>query len=175
MAASYVTIEEDAKLKPKQEKKMRAEKKKEKSRVAVAMAMAAMAAKTQEEGTSKIPKHLSHIECFRCKEKGHYSTSKECPLHPSHKKQDTTAFANSSWEEYEAGIYTTFCVECIVYMMQGLLPTEVLLDNQANTSIVNPRNLKNVRAVKHKIRVNGVGGTQLIVNKVGVFDGLQCP
>jgi hypothetical protein len=41
-------------------------------------------------------------------------------------------------------------------MTQGLLPTEVLLDNQANISIVNPRLLKNVREAKHKIKVKGV-------------------
>ncbi len=56
-----------------------------------------------------------------------------------------------------------------VYMTQGLLKTEVLLENQANISIINPCLLKNVRQAKH--RVKGVGGTQLIVDQVGDLDG----
>jgi hypothetical protein len=53
-----------------------------------------------------------------------------------------------------------------VYMTKGLLPTKILLDNQANISIVNPRLLMNVQECDHQIKVKGVGGTQLIVNKV---------
>jgi hypothetical protein len=56
-------------------------------------------------------------------------------------------------------------------MTKGLLPSEVLLDNQANISIVHPRLLKNVRDSKHQINVKGVGGVQLIVDKVGDLDG----
>jgi nitrate/TMAO reductase-like tetraheme cytochrome c subunit len=33
------------------------------------------------EEPKKEAKDLSHIECYRCHEYGHYSTSKECPLH----------------------------------------------------------------------------------------------
>jgi hypothetical protein len=51
--------------------------------------------------------------------------------------------------------------------IKGLLPTEVLLDNQANISIVNPKILKNTREAKHKIKVMGVGDNQLIVNYMG--------
>jgi hypothetical protein len=58
-----------------------------------------------------------------------------------------------------------------VYMTQGLTKSEVLLDNQANISIINPCLLKNVRPAKHQVRVKGVGGTQLIVDQVGDLDG----
>jgi hypothetical protein len=58
-----------------------------------------------------------------------------------------------------------------VYMTQGLSKTEVLLDNQANISIINLCLLKNVRQAKHRVRVKGVGGTQLIVDQVGDLDG----
>jgi hypothetical protein len=58
-----------------------------------------------------------------------------------------------------------------VYMTQGLSKTEVLLDNQASISIVNPCLLKNVRKANHRVRVKGAGGTQLIVNQVGDLDG----
>jgi hypothetical protein len=56
-------------------------------------------------------------------------------------------------------------------MTKDLLPLEVLLDNQANISIVHPRLLKNVRDSEHQVRVKGVGGVQLIVDKVGDLDG----
>jgi hypothetical protein len=79
------------------------------------------------------------------------------------------------WQDYQdAGIFATIKEEeqkGLVCMTKRLLPTEVLLDNQANISIVNPRLLKNVRECKHQIQVKGVGGTQLSVNKVGDLDG----
>jgi hypothetical protein len=126
----------------------------------------------------KIPKDLSHIQCFKCKEFGHYSTSKDCPEHAS-KKRNQEAQANGTWgewqEEFEAGMFMTQAVHtfdhALVYMTQGLTSTEVLLDNQSNISIVNPRLLKNVRAAKHSVRIKGVGGTQLIVDQVGDLDG----
>jgi hypothetical protein len=48
---------------------------------------------------------------------------------------------------------------------------EVLLDNQANMSILHPMLLNNVKKVKQKIKVKGVGGTQLIADMVGHLDG----
>ncbi len=74
----YVTIEEEAKRRAKQEKKNKAEKRKEKERSAAAMATSGETGanvKGNNDG-QKVPKDLSHIECFRCKEKGHYSMSK---------------------------------------------------------------------------------------------------
>jgi hypothetical protein len=56
-------------------------------------------------------------------------------------------------------------------MTKGLHPYEVLLDNQANISIVNPRLLQNIRPSTHQVKVKGVGGTQLIVDTVGDLDG----
>jgi len=58
-----------------------------------------------------------------------------------------------------------------VHVTQGLLPTEVLLDNQVNISILHPMLLSNVKKAKQKIRVKGVGGTQLIVYMLGHLDG----
>ena len=58
-----------------------------------------------------------------------------------------------------------------VHLTQGLLPTKVLLDNQANISIMHPRFLTNVRTAPKKIRVKGVGAPQPIVDKVRDLQG----
>jgi hypothetical protein len=43
----------------------------------------------------------------------------------------------------------------------------VLLDNQANISVMHPMLLEDVRQADKKIKVNGVGGVQLIVEQTG--------
>jgi hypothetical protein len=78
-AATFVTTEEDAKLKGKAAKKAKEEKKKQAQQLTSAAAMATAGDKEKgksSENGEKIPKDLSHIECFRCGEFGHYSTSK---------------------------------------------------------------------------------------------------
>jgi hypothetical protein len=84
-AATYVTIEEDARKKGMQDKKAKAERRKEQEKIAAAIATSGESGKSNEDD-KKVPKDLSHIQCFHCKEFGHYSTSKDCPLHES--KQD---------------------------------------------------------------------------------------
>jgi hypothetical protein len=58
-----------------------------------------------------------------------------------------------------------------VHVTQGLKPTNVLLDNQANISIVQLMLLKNVRPAVKKIVIKGVRGPQLIVDQVGDLEG----
>jgi hypothetical protein len=78
---------------------------------------------------------------------------KDCPEHPS-KKKDQEGQANGTWgtreEQFEAGMFMTSGERTyengLVFMTQGLSTTKVLLDNQANISIVNPRLLKNARS-----------------------------
>jgi hypothetical protein len=46
-----------------------------------------------------------------------------------------------------------YTVNNSVYVTQGLLPTEVMLDNQANTRITHPMLLRNVKKSKQRIKV----------------------
>jgi hypothetical protein len=93
-----------------------------------------------------VPKDLLHIESFRCKQPGHYSTSKDCPLHPENKKQKAKqGFIITTWADNETSIFMTIyeegeheehVINNAVPVTQGLKPTDVLRDNQANISIV---------------------------------------
>jgi hypothetical protein len=58
-----------------------------------------------------------------------------------------------------------------VHITQALVPTEVLLDTQADISIMHLMLLKDVKKSQKKIRVRGVGGLQLIVNEEGILEG----
>ena len=51
--------------------------------------------------------------------------------------------------------------------MEGLGSAEVLLDNQANISIMKPDLLRMLEPDEKPIRVNGVGGVQLVVIETG--------
>ncbi len=107
--------------------------------------------------------------------------SKDCPLHPDNKKQKAKpGFINTTWADNETSIFATIYEEGehevnvlnnAVHITQGLKPTNVLLDNQANISIVHPMLLKNVRPAVKKIVIKGVRGPQLIVDLVGDLEG----
>ena len=123
----------------------------------------------------------SHIQCFKCKEYGHYSTSKLCPMNKkkqtSENSQEKASFANATWQtEQEAEMFMTQEVmeEHVMNnatQAQGLLSTEILLDNAANISVMNSRLLKSVRPAGKRIRVKGVGGVQMVVDRVGDLEG----
>jgi hypothetical protein len=151
-AAMFVTIEEDAR---------RTNKKKNPGKGKTQPQGGGTS--TDDSGSSngeKDQKDLSHIQCFKCKEFGHYSTSKACPMNKKNQDagstKDKVSFANATWQtEQEAGMFMTQEVmeEHIVNnatQAQGLLPTEILLDNAANISVMNPRLLKSVRPAGKK-------------------------
>ena len=48
---------------------------------------------------------------------------------------------------------------------------EVLLDNQANTSIIHPRLLKNIRRIPRPVKVGGLSGHTINADLVGSLDG----
>jgi hypothetical protein len=177
-AASFVTIEEDAKQQAKKNNKEKAKQ--------AAKKAAAAAAVEQGASQQKQPKDLSQIQCFRCKEFGHYSTSPDCPK--KQKQEQVTAMVttedtlcHSTWEEYEASIFATrteqelekeeYTVEKAVHVTRELKTTDVLLDNQADISVIHPSLLTGVKPSKKRIKISGIGGIQLIVDQVGFLRG----
>ncbi len=52
----------------------------------------------------------------------------------------------------------------------GFCKTEVLLDNQADISIMQPGLLRAFKPAKKKVHINGVGGLQLMVDRKGYLE-----
>ncbi len=52
----------------------------------------------------------------------------------------------------------------------GFKPTEVLLDNQANVSIIRPELLSAFEKTENGIKVSGVGGVQLYTEETGYLE-----
>jgi hypothetical protein len=132
----------------------------------------------QEESTEQKtpPKDRSNYKCWSCGEKGHLANSKQCPNYK--KAQDKEVSANATWQEYEASMYTTvrcrmeeYVINNAVNTMQKLEPTKVLLDNQADISILHPMLLKDVQPAERQIKVKGVGGLQMVVDQQGILEG----
>jgi hypothetical protein len=164
-SATYVTIEEHATLKKQKEK---AEKNKAKQ--------AAEKAASEKGDEEKPKKNRSQLECWNCKEKGHFSSN--CP----HKKKakEGQGVANVTWlEEQEFCMFCTtsvvqeYEVNSAVNVMQKLTDTEILLDNQADISIIHPKLLENVPPVERNIKVKGVEGVQMVVSKKGELKNLM--
>jgi hypothetical protein len=163
MAAMYMTVEEE-------------------EEAFVMMLEQETPSKNKRQG-KKPQKDLSHIKCFACNRMGHYAN--KCPNKKALEEEDEDeAEVHGTWhEEQEAAMYMTtvswadeeetVCRDCpkAVHATEGLLLTEVLLDNQANINIVHPMLLEDIRPSPRKIKVNGVGGKQLIVDKMGMLPG----
>jgi hypothetical protein len=138
-----------------------------------------------KDGDKKPTRDLSKVKCYGCGKKGHLKNSPLCPKNIEKEKKASQegrdAFMNATWrEEMEAGMYATiscedkltdYVADAVVNTMQKVTLTQVLLDNQADISVIHPMLLKDVRPADKKIRVKGVGGIQLIVDKVGLLDG----
>lgn len=75
-------------------------------------------------------------------------------------------FINIGGEQVEE-----FTVNNAVNIMQVLFPTKILLDNQADISIVHPSLLEDVKKVPKSIKVKGIGNIQLAVDNLGELNG----
>ena len=110
------------------------------------------------------PKPKKSIEYFTCGE-NHYTS--DCP----HMKKLMRAKQQPDGQdggEGEANVYHTYQVNAVG--MSGFSGMEVLLDNQADISIMRPELLRQLRPTNGTVRVNGVGGVQLELKQVGYLE-----
>jgi hypothetical protein len=175
-AISYVTLEEGAKQAAAKKKQETQKKQRQ------AAAEAALAGTSDEADKKPPPKDRSNYKCWSCNEFGHLANSKQCPNYKK-KMEEKDVNANGTWQEYEASMNTTvrweeemcetreYTVNNAVHVTQVLAPTKVLLDNQADISIIHPMLLTDVQNSERRIRVKGVGGLQLIVDEEGILEG----
>jgi hypothetical protein len=140
-------------------------------------------ANTVKDGERKPTRDLSKIKCYGYSKNGHLTNSHQCLKNIEKEKKKAQegkdAFLNATWcQEKEGGMYATvsceeeltdYVADAVVNMTQKVTLTQVLLDNQADISVIHPMLLEDVRLAERKIRVKGVGGVKLIVDKVGVL------
>ncbi len=90
------------------------------------------------------------MECFTCGELGHYSN--KCPN--KQKRNDDERHAHATWD---ASAFVTYRVHAI--RMVGMFKrNEVLLDNQADVSIIHTSLLREIELTESPVNINGVGG-----------------
>jgi hypothetical protein len=113
------------------------------------------------------------IECFICGD-DHYAT--DCPhqkkLVENNKirtnKEKEEGAVNAVWEANAFATVRTYQINAGSF--SGFRSTEILLDNQADISIIQPELLRQVQPTSEVVRVNGVGGVQLELRKIGYLD-----
>jgi hypothetical protein len=99
-------------------------------------------------------------KCFSCGG-DHYIN--QCPEFLEIKKiKEEEKPAAVTWDVMT---FVTYLVNAIG--ATGFKPTEVLLDNQANISIMRPDLLSAFKEAKTEVKINGVGGVQLSTRETG--------
>jgi len=129
--------------------------------------------KTDGKIESEQKTRTKKIECFICGDE-HYAT--DCPhrkkLVESNKvranEEDEEAAVNAVWKANAYATVRTYQINVVGF--SGFKSTEVLLDNQADISIIWPELLRQVQATSEVVWVNGVGGVQLQLRETGYLD-----
>jgi len=123
----------------------------------------------KEEEPPKKEKDTSKVDCFACGESGHYAN--KCPSRQKKEdNQDEEIEERHSHLTWNASTFHTYQVNTVQQSIFG--PNDVLLDNQANVSVVRQELLRDIQDAEHAVKINGVGGHQFTVNKTGYLDPL---
>lgn len=114
----------------------------------------------KEGGDRKDP-----IECFACGEFGHYSNK-----YLQRKRAEDGYDENNSRSAHvtwDASTFATYQVKKVnaTGMLVKFKRTEVLLDNQADVSVMHPFLLREIGPAEENISINGVGSHQLTVER----------
>ena len=119
---------------------------------------------------NKIIKNKQNDECYYCKKKGHWKNN--CP--ELIKDKSNVNKDNKSKNENDEEAYCVFSTENILKINEVnenknfKFPNSqnILLDNQATISIFNNKELlTNIHDIATPIKINGIGGNQLLVKK----------
>jgi hypothetical protein len=136
--------------------------------------------KQMSEATEKPKRDMSTVKCFNCIKFGHIASN--CPEKlqaNAVKNDDENPKAFASWddeedeeveEEEQAGTYLTYQVCHGVESGQKFQDYDLLLDNQADISVMHPHLLCELMPADIPITVNGIGGKQLTVTHTGYLD-----
>jgi hypothetical protein len=128
--------------------------------------------KTSDGGQNEpkqTPKKDKDATCFNCNKKGHY-TNKFPDRKKSAEESDEEDHLRTLHATWEASMHVTTRVVQVHNAGEKnskIGEDEVLLDNQADISIIHPRLLQHIKDSEDRVKDNGVGGLQLIVNKKG--------
>ena len=120
--------------------------------------------KGQDAKYSEDAKKEKRIECFKCGGNHYINKCPELQKNKAKEEDDERVAAAT----FEACTFATYQVNAIGY--KGFKNTEVLLDNQANTSIMKPDLLRAFGKVEEEIKISGVGGVQLSTNTTGYLE-----
>jgi hypothetical protein len=97
---------------------------------------------------------------------------------PAKHDDEAEVGVNSTWEvEQEANMFVNLKEHAVntTGTQNQINTTKLLLDNQANISILHPTLLSDVRDAETKIRVKGIGRFQVVVKEKGMLkDFLKC-
>ena len=125
-------------------------------------------ATTEATKTSDGKSKMSKVKYYNCGGAGHYAN--KCPQKDEEAsgdvdRDDVIHTLNATWEA------ATFCTYHLINnaVNENLKvgPNEVLLDNCADISIIRPHLLEWIKDSENNIKINGVGGLTLTVNKTG--------
>jgi hypothetical protein len=120
--------------------------------------------KNNDEGTEQTEGlGRTKVKCFSC-EGDHYINN--CPEFSEFKRMKEEEKQEAA--TWDTTTFVTYQVHAIG--KEGFKPTEVLLDNQANISIMRPDLLLAFEKTENGVRVNGVGGVQLYTDETGYLE-----
>jgi hypothetical protein len=122
-----------------------------------------------QEEDKQSSKKDKDITCFNCNKKGHYAN--KCPdRKKAAEESDEEDHLRTLHATWEASVHVTtreVSVHNTVERPKKIADDEILLDNQADISIIRPELVENIKESQDRVRVNGVGGLQLVVDKRG--------
>jgi hypothetical protein len=127
-----------------------------------------------DETTKPKPKHdLSKVKCFNSGQRGHIAPNYP-EIDQTEQETETKGKQFVTWEDCqfeetdcESGMYMTYEVYESVHMSPKFRKYDILLDNQADVSIVHPHLLQDVLPAESPITVKGIGGRQLKAEHAG--------